>query len=107
MIDEILNEEVNVIRGFSGLSMSCKVIDLVVGDIVIIESGMRVPADCILLRGMDITVDEALYHEGRSTIVKKQVATGKNHRNNPDPFLKSRSLVMSGSGRAVVCCVGK
>ena len=65
LIDEILNEEVNVIRGYSGLSMSCKVIDLVVGDIVIVETGMRVPADCLLINGLDITVDEALYHEGR------------------------------------------
>lgn len=69
LIDEILNEEVNVIRGYSGLSMPCKVVDLVVGDIVMIETGMRVPADCILLRGMDVKVDEGLYHEGRSTIV--------------------------------------
>lgn len=64
-MDEILNEEVNVIRGYSGLSMSCKVVDLVVGDIIIVETGMRIPADCILVSGQDITVDEGIYHEGR------------------------------------------
>jgi magnesium-transporting ATPase (P-type) len=37
--------------------MSTKVFDIVVGDIVIIETGRRVPADCILIEGMDVTVD--------------------------------------------------
>ena len=39
--------------------------------------------------------------------MKKHISTGDNHRSNPDAFLLARSLVMSGSGRAVVCCVGK
>jgi magnesium-transporting ATPase (P-type) len=68
---------------------------------------MRIPADCILIEGIDITVDESLYHEGRETIIRKQVGSGDNHRENPDPFLLQRSLVMSGKGKAVVCCVGK
>lgn len=105
--DAIRNEEVNVIRGQYGLSMTQKVNKVVVGDIVLIETGMRIPADCILIDGIDITVDESLYHEGRETIIRKQVGTGDNHRENPDPFLLSRSLVMSGKGKAVVCCVGK
>lgn len=63
--DEIRNEEVSVIRGQYGLSQPCKVSDLVVGDIIRIETGMRVPADCILLDGMDITVDESVYNEDR------------------------------------------
>lgn len=29
-----------------------------------------------------------------------------NHKKNPDPFLFASSKVMSGQGRAVVCCVG-
>lgn len=56
---------------------------------------------------MDITVDEANYNDGRETIVRKSLSTGDNHRDNPDPFLLSGSLVVSGSGRAVVCAVGK
>ena len=78
-----------------------------VGDIILLEAGMRVPADCILIEGMDITVDEAPYREGRESIVKKSLSTGDNHRDNPDPFLLSKSLVMTGAGKAVVCAVGK
>ena len=87
--------------------MSTKVFDLVVGDIIIVETGARIPADCVLIEGMDITVDEGVYCEGRESLVKKEISTGDNHRENPDCFLLARSLVMSGSGKAVVCAVGK
>jgi magnesium-transporting ATPase (P-type) len=36
--------------------------DLVVGDIVTIESGDIVPADCLLIEEMDIEVDQELYY---------------------------------------------
>jgi len=59
---------------------------------------------------MDIQVDEAPYFEDRSTMVIKGVSTGStkenNHTDNPDPFILAESLVMTGSGRAVVCAVG-
>lgn len=75
-----------------------------------VETGMRIPADCILLTGMDITVDEAPYFEDRETINHKKCSKGtvseNNHTDNPDCFLLSDSLVMSGSGTAVVCSVG-
>jgi magnesium-transporting ATPase (P-type) len=45
--------------------------NIVVGDVIMIETGMRLPADCILIGGMDVTVDETLYNEDRETIVKK------------------------------------
>jgi P-type E1-E2 ATPase len=33
--------------------------ELVVGDIVVLESGDRVPADCVLVEGFDITSNES------------------------------------------------
>jgi calcium-translocating P-type ATPase len=105
--DEIRNEEVNVIRGQYGLSQPCKVHNLVVGDVIHVEAGMRIPADCVLVDGMDITVDESMYNEDRESIVPKGISKGEDHhRENPDPFLLARTLVMTGSGKAVVCAVG-
>jgi P-type Ca2+ transporter type 2C len=81
--------------------------ELVVGDIILIETGMRLPADCILLDGMDITADETMYNEGRTLINKKDISKGEDHhRDNPDPFLLTNSLILTGSGRAVVAAVG-
>jgi magnesium-transporting ATPase (P-type) len=82
----------------------------VVGDILLVEAGMRIPADCILIEAMDLTVDEALYHEDRETVKRKWISEGSieenNHTENPDPFLLTNSLVMTGSGKAIVCSVG-
>jgi magnesium-transporting ATPase (P-type) len=104
--DEIKNEETSVIRGQYGLSQPAKVFDIVVGDVILIEAGMRIPADCVLIEGNDITVDEAYYHDGVETVIKKNIATTENHLVNPDPFLLTKSLVQTGSGKAVVCAVG-
>ena len=80
--------------------------DLVVGDIITIEAGMRIPADCILLEGMDIKCDESMYDKFSKEVPKKQSIDRDQHeKENPNPFLLSRSLVLSGSGRAVVCAV--
>lgn len=72
---------------------------------------MRMPADCVLLNGLDVTVDESPYFEDRETIVEKSLSLGSieynNHTENPDPFLLTNSLVLTGSGKAVVCAVGK
>lgn len=88
---EILNEEVMVIRGQYGTSMSIKCTDLVVGDIVQIETGMKVPADCVIIEGLDITVDERVYNDDVEKIVKKTISNGQNHKDNPDTFLLSQT----------------
>jgi magnesium-transporting ATPase (P-type) len=55
---------VAVIRGNKGLSETCMASNLVVGDIITIEAGMRIPADCILIDGMDVNCDESMYKGG-------------------------------------------
>lgn len=61
LADEINNQEVTVYRGSHGNSMSIPIRELVVGDVVDVKQGDRVPADCLLLEEMNITVDESLY----------------------------------------------
>ena len=78
--------------------------DLVVGDIVILETGCRIPADCLLVDGQDLKADESFYEGARS--IEKKVVTEDNVHDNPDPFLLSNTLVATGSGIAVVCAVG-
>lgn len=47
-----------------------------------VEAGMRIPADCVLLSGMDVTVDEAPYFEDRETINNKSLSAGTVEDNN-------------------------
>ena len=53
---------VTVFRGSYGSTKQIPVRDLVVGDIIEIKQGDIVPADCILIDEMNITVDETLYN---------------------------------------------
>ncbi|MBQ9187374.1 MAG: calcium-translocating P-type ATPase, PMCA-type [Prevotella sp.] len=92
--------------------------DVVVGDVVIVETGDEIPADGKLLESTDLQVDE-------SSLTGEQLATkrvvdlqtpGNPHASNPlqssqdtayppDLLLRS-SMVMAGTGRYVVTAVG-
>jgi Ca2+-transporting ATPase len=123
--DEINNAEVTVYRGSFGNTIDIPVRELVVGDIVDIKQGDRVPADCLLVEEMNITVDQSLYFKDKYgtgehfKVVKEPsdyygpnhtdaygVPMPDNHKTNPDPFLFSDTKIMTGTGKALVCCVG-
>lgn len=105
--------------------MSVPIRDLVVGDVVDVKQGDRVPADCLLLEEMNITVDESLYFSKKGQGDHHRCAKEPsdyyglghkdgfglpledNHKTHPDPFLFSDSKVMTGWGKALVCCVGE
>jgi Ca2+-transporting ATPase len=112
---EINNQTVVVYRGGHGTCTSIPIRHLVVGDIVDIQQGNRIPADCILIEEMNITVDESMYDTSTTTqnYVAKEIShvtmdsyNPDNHKDNPDPFLYSDTKVMSGQGKALVCAVG-
>ncbi len=81
--------------------------DLVVGDVIILEPGCRIPADCVVIDATRLKVDENYYHKGEPTIKDKKVCHSDNMDENPDCFLLSQSLILNGSGKAVVCSVGE
>ena len=55
--DEINNQTINVYRGSNENVVSILVRDLVVGDLIEIQAGDRIPADCILVDEMNVQVD--------------------------------------------------
>lgn len=73
--------------------------ELVVGDLVIVQDGDRVPADCTLLAGSDLQVDESLL-TGESVPVAKSAASCE------DVKLFGGSLVVRGDGMARVTATG-
>lgn len=102
----VKDEEIAVIRGKYGATQSVNMYDLVVGDIILLETGARIPADCILIEGQDLSIDESYYNQNEIRAARKKSANEKNYYENPDPFLLSQSLIVSGVGKAVVTCVG-
>ena len=117
--DQINEQIVKVYRGSQGTCISIPIRELVVGDVIDLAQGDRVPADCILVEEIKMTVDQSLYYPGDEDqkVVAKETSEyfwGKeingrvdNHKENPDPFLFADSKVMSGEGKAVVCAVGE
>ena len=66
---------------------------------------MRIPADAILVEGIDIACDESAM-TGEPEQMEKHHVTDANYESNPDPFLLGKSLVVNGMGTAMVCAVG-
>lgn len=115
--DEIMNEKSTVLRGQYGTSQTIYSKDLVVGDIVLLNQGDRVPADCLLIEEMDMKVDQSQFfspdqveRDERADMADKQCSYGNPELDkdfNPDPTLLQDSIVMRGYGKAVVLAVGK
>ena len=54
----VLDEAVPCIRGRYGQSMSVSIWNLVVGDVILLEAGARVPADCLVIESADLVVQD-------------------------------------------------
>jgi len=86
-------EKVAVFRGGEGLTQTIDVPDLVVGDIIKIEAGMKAPADCLLIHGTDISCDESAM-TGETEHVEKSAVNEINYASNPEPFLIGKTLIV-------------
>jgi Ca2+-transporting ATPase len=87
--------------------------DVVVGDIIFLAEGDRVPADAMLFASLGMTVDESLL-SGESVPVRKEASAADAPQQlaapggDGLPFLYSGSLVVQGKGRArVVATAGQ
>jgi Ca2+-transporting ATPase len=78
---------VQVVR--DGNAMNINVKELVVGDVVLLNAGDRIPADGLLLDGSDVAVNESSL-TGESDDKKKHPRNGNNHSDeDADIFLLS------------------
>lgn len=93
-----------VVRG--GITQTVSGDDLVVGDIIIIENGKTVPADCLVIESTDVVVNESTL-TGETEQVHKEFVSEQNYNENPDAFLLKSTIVEQGTARAIVCAVGE
>ena len=87
--------------------------DLVVGDLILLSTGDRVPADCRVIDGVELTLDESSLTGENHPVAKSGDAMQILSDTSPAPPLTSQSnicfmgtLVCSGRGRALVVAVG-
>jgi len=105
LVSKTSDEQIAIYRGTDGLTHTLHNQELVVGDLIKIESGMRIPGDCILIEGTDVATDESSM-TGEPEQVEKAAVNESNFEHNPNPFLLAKTLVESGQGVALVCAVG-
>lgn len=97
-------EERDVVVVRKGKDTIVSVHALLVGDIFKVVAGDQMPADCLLIEGRKIFVNESS-QTGETKDVEKQpldaLAQGA-----VNPFLISGTMIKEGKGKAVVVCVG-
>lgn len=71
--------------------------EISVGEVVILETGDRIPADAVLINGSDLKCNESSLTGEPEDVSKTQ---------QKDPFLLSSCLVASGRGECLVIAVG-
>jgi Ca2+-transporting ATPase len=83
--------------------------DVVRGDLIVLSEGDRVPADAVLLWGVNLSVDESLL-TGESAAVRKSAGDSSQILQRPGgedtPFVHSGTLVVHGQGVAEVKATG-
>jgi len=95
-LSKLASPTAKVIRNGSILVMNA--IYLVPGDLVILESGDRIPADCILAEGNNIMLDESLL-TGESAGVSKS-------EDSKDNKIYMGTIILTGKGKAKVMATG-
>lgn len=79
--------------------------ELVVGDIVFINQGETIPADCLVLESANFVCSEAAL-TGEPDGLHKESLGEHNVDTLPDPFLLQSALCEDGSATALVLAVG-
>lgn len=101
-------EERDVIVIRSGRAQQICIHEIVVGDLVHLETGDVIPVDGILIHGFSVQCDESST-TGESDLIEKTPALNTNTDNGSgyDPFLLSGSKVSNGVGTFLVTSVGE
>jgi magnesium-transporting ATPase (P-type) len=104
-IRDLLAPHAAVLR--DGARRDVDAVELVPGDIVLLEAGDRVPADLRLLAGRGLRAEEAML-TGESVPADKDTApvAGDAPLGDRAPLLFSGTLVVAGQGRGVVVATG-
>ena len=82
--------------------------ELVVGDVIELEAGDRVPADCLILSSKGLCCDESLL-TGESCAVEKRPGTGEAVIGEPNlPYMVYMGTIcLKGKARAEVTAIGR
>jgi len=91
------NDEVDILIYRDGQAGLMSIDDLVVGDIIVVEAGDRIPCDGILIQCDGLEIDESALTGEPDDVAKNMTE---------DPFVLSGCTATAGTGRLVAMAVG-
>jgi Ca2+ transporting ATPase len=97
------NRNINTLR--NGKVISMNIYELLVGDVVHIETGEILPVDGLVFKSNNLSADESQV-TGETNLVRKAVPTTYDSEERVSPFLLSGSRIMEGTGEMLVLAVG-
>eukprot|EP00730_Choanoeca_flexa_P001990 TRINITY_DN10871_c0_g2_i2.p1 TRINITY_DN10871_c0_g2~~TRINITY_DN10871_c0_g2_i2.p1 ORF type:complete len:1169 (+),score=386.65 TRINITY_DN10871_c0_g2_i2:156-3662(+) len=98
-LNEVKNDrQVTVVR--NGANTRISIYDLVVGDIVVMQTGDIIPADGVFLHGDAAEADE-------SSATGESINLKKGHAPNRDPIFLSGTQLVAGQATMLAVCVGE
>jgi len=104
-------EDLPVTRGKRGQMQTISVWNLVVGDVIQLQPGDKVPADCLVIESANLAVDQpkvvVVDPEDEDRIIPVEFEKKVRKDTQEDPFLIADSFVVRGVCKALVCCVGE
>jgi len=100
-----MRQKINCTIRRDGRENAISVDQLLVGDILYINQGDQMPADCVLLNSTKMLADESAL-TGESKQLHKAPLLDPASMDIVDPFLKSGCMIAEGTGEAVICAIG-
>ena len=87
----------------NGILVTKPTTELVVGDIIKLDKGKEIPADCIMISGNDFTSNESSLTGEPLDLTKRPL---QDCHEKVTPFLFAKTLITNGDCIALVCSVG-
>ncbi|CAK88204.1 unnamed protein product (macronuclear) [Paramecium tetraurelia] len=101
------NRNVNVKRG--GKIVSTNIYDLLVGDIMIVDTGEKMPVDGLVIESSELTADESSV-TGETKPIQKIIPLSyekEDQKEDTNSFLISGSSIIYGTGEILILAVGE
>ncbi len=93
-------------RNKSDQPIEVSVYDIMVGDLLYLRTGDKIPADCYFINGSDVKCSEAAMTGESDDVKKGHLSFADNGRLKSSPFFFSGTQVVQGNATAIVLAVG-
>jgi magnesium-transporting ATPase (P-type) len=99
-------QDVPVYRKGNGETETVSYEDLVVGDLIALSKGMKVPADCMVVENDNLfSKEDAL--TGEPDALPKNALTQQNYNEGKDCVIFAKATISDGTGKGIVLVVGE